>query len=235
VLPSIETLDIDVWQFFDLRSNFVYDLVGIWPTIQALRVSRIENNGQPPERPNISLRELRLPHVHSATVIKWLLPPPSPNRQSNLLFLELEGITEEARAVLSIHGRSVSTLALLKQPSFEIADLFPRLEELVIRSPFWRSPLPAFQTLKHIRLAHDHHDQLSSGVTAAVTEMVLLLPDLRVISIEETFTAYEHYLYLQEVCEAHRVEILVSSLDSPGRQVVSTYQSPNMPATSVTE
>jgi hypothetical protein len=219
---------MDVWQFWDLRSTFVYDLVGIWPTIRALRLcsSIIENNGPLPERPSISLRELRLPHSHSLAVIEWFLPPPPPDQRSNLLFLELADITEEARAALSVHGQSVSTLALLNQPSFEIARLFPRLEELVIMGPFWRSPLPAFPiTLKHIRLARGH---LSTGPTAAVTQVVPILPDLRVISIEEKFTTHEHYLNLKEVCEAHRVEILVSSLDSSGRQVVSTYQSPNM-------
>jgi hypothetical protein len=227
VLPSIEALDIDVWQFLDLRSNFIYDLVGIWPTIRALRLSTVEHNGPPSERPSTRLRELRLPHIDAVTVIEWLLPPPPPNQQSNLLFLELKAITEEQRAVLSVHGQGVSTLALLNQPSFEIADLFPRLEELVIMGPFWRSPLPAFpRTLKHIRLAHDHHDQLSSGVTAAVTEIFPLLPNLRVISIDESFTTHEHYLDLKEVCESHRVEIFVSLLNSSRRQVVSTYQSP---------
>jgi hypothetical protein len=231
VLPSIEALEIDVFQFFNIRSNFVYDLVGIWPTIRALRVPRIEINGQLPERPSIRLRELRLPHIDSATVIEWLLPPP-PNQQSNLLFLELEAITEEARAVLSVHGHSVSTLALLNQPSFEIADLFPRLEEFVMISSSWRSPLPAFpKTLKHIRLVSGH---LSPRATA-VAQVVPILTNLRIISIEEKFTASEHYLNLKEVCEAHRVEILVSSLDSSGRPVVSAYQSYNTSATSVTD
>ena len=228
----IEALDIDIWQFFDLRSTFPYDLVGIWPTIRALRLSTIENNGPLPERPNINLRELRLPHSHSVSVIKWLLPPPLPNQQSNLLFLELDHITEEVRAVLSVHGNSVSTLALVTQPSFEIARLFTRLEELVIIGPFWGSPLPALpRTLKHIRLVRG---PVSISFAAAVVRVVPMLPELRVISIEESFT-HEHYPDLKEVCEAHRVEILVSSLDSSGRPVVSAYQSPNMSAMSITE
>jgi hypothetical protein len=165
MLP-IEALDIDLWQFFELRPTFVCDIVGIWPTIRALRFCTIQNNGPLPERPSIILRELRLPHIQPATVLERLLPPPPPNQQSNLLFLELADITEEARAVLSVHGHSVSTLALLTQPSFEIAQLFPRLEELVIMDPFWRSPFPAFpRTLKHIRLAHGHPP---TGITAAI-------------------------------------------------------------------
>ena len=232
VLP-IEALDIAICQFFDRRSTFPYDLVGIWPTIRALRLSTTENKGPLPERPNICLRELRLPHPHSLAVIKWLLPPPLPNQQSNLLFLELDHITEEVRTVLSDHGNSVSTLALGLQPSFEIACLFTRLEEFVIAGPFWRSPLPALpRTLKHIRLVCG---PVSTGFAAAVAQVVPILPDLRVISIEENFTANEQYLALKEACEAHRVEILVSSLDSSGRPVVSAYQSHNMSATSVTE
>jgi hypothetical protein len=216
----IEALNMDVWQFWDLRSTFVYDLVGIWPTIRALHLSTTENHGPLPERPDISLRELRLPFIQPATVLEWFLPPPPPNQQSNLLFLELVNITEEARAVLSVHGHSVSTLALERQPPFEIAGLFPRLEELVIMGPFWRSRLPLLpRTLKHIRLARS----LSTGPTVAVTEVVPMLPGLRIISIEEKFTANEHYLDLQKVCEAHGVEILVSSSDSSGRHVVSTY------------
>jgi hypothetical protein len=222
VLP-IEALDVEIWQIFNIRSSFVYDLVGIWPTIRALRMCTIEKSGPLPERPSISLHELRLPHIRSAAVIEWLLPPPPPNQQSNLLFLELGDITEEVRAVLSVHGPSVSTLALVFQPEFEIACLFPRLEELVIMGPFWKSPLPAFpKTLKHIRLVGGH---LSTRATA-VAQVVPILPELRMISIEKEFTSYEHYLDLQEVCEAHRVEILVNSLDSSGRPMVSAYQSP---------
>ncbi|KAN0128546.1 hypothetical protein V8E53_013591 [Lactarius tabidus] len=209
VLP-IEALDIDVWH---LRTSFVYDLVGIWPTIRALRLSTIENIGLLPEKPSIRLRELRLPHIYSVPVIEWLLPPPPPNEQSSLRFLELEDITEEARAVLSVHGHSVSTLTLVEQPSFEFAHLFTKLEELVINSPFWWSPLPEFpRTLKHIKLDSD------ALVTTLVAQMVPILPDLRAISIAEKATADENYPDLQEVCKAHRVEILVYSFNSSGRE-----------------
>jgi hypothetical protein len=226
----IEALDMDVRH---LRSSFVYDLVGIWPTIQALRLSTIENIGLLPEKPSIRLRELRLPHIYSVLVIKWLLPPPPPNEQSSLRFLELEDITEEARAVLSVHGHSVSTLTLVEQPSFEFAHLFTMLEELVIKSPFWWTPLPEFpRTLKHIMLDRDY---VSARVTTLVAQMIPILPDLRAISIEEKVTADEKYPDLQEVCKAHRVEILVYSFDSSGREVVSSYQSPNVSATSVTD
>jgi hypothetical protein len=218
----IEALDIDVWH---LRSTFVYDLVGIWPTIRALRLSTIENIGLLPEKPSITLRELRLPHIYSVPVIEWLLPPPPPNEQSSLRFLELGDITEEAHAVLSVHGHSVSTLTLVnRQPSSEFAHLFTRLEELVINGPFWWSTLPEFpRTLKHIMLGRNY---VSVSIVAAVAQLVPTLPDLRVISIEEKVTADENYPDLQEVCKARRVEILVSSFDSSGREVVSLYQSP---------
>ena len=229
VLP-IEVLDIDVWH---IRSAFVYGLVGIWPTVRALRLSTIENPGLLPEKPSISLRELRLPHMYSVPVIEWLLPLPLLNEHSNLRFLELENITEEAYAVLSVHGHSVSSLTLINQPSFEFAHLFTRLEELVMDNPFWRNPLPALpRTLKHIMLDRNY---VSPNLAAAIVQLVSTLPDLRVISIEKKCTANEYYPDLQEVCKAHRVEILVRSSDSSGREVVSAFQSPNMYATSVTD
>ena len=229
VLP-IEALDIDVW---NLRSVFVYDLLGIWPTVRALRLSTIEHSGALPERPSISLRELRLPYIYSVPLIEWLLPPPPPNEQSNLRFLELDDITEEAHAVLSVHGHSVSSLTLVDQPSLEFAHLFTRLEEFVMDGPFWRGPLPAFpRTLKHIML--DRYC-VSLHIVAAIVQLVPTLPDLRVISIEEKYTANKPYLDLQEVCKAHRVEILVSSFGSSGREVVSVYQYLKMYATSVTD
>jgi len=218
VLP-IEVLDLKYGRPFD--SPLVYDLVGIWPTIRALRVLT-GYNGLPPAMPCISLRELRLPITALATVIEWLLPPPPPNDQSNLRFLELYDIPEEVLPVLSVHGPSVSTLTLKRQPAFGIAHLFMKLEELVIAGPFWSSPLPAFpRTLKHIRL--QVHAFMSNAVVAAIVQVLPVLPDLRVISIEETLTLDKHYSDLQEGCEARRVEILVNSVESPER-TVSTRQ-----------
>ncbi len=222
----IEALDFDDWGLFN--SVFVYDLVCIWPTIQALRVVT-RYNGLPLERPSISLRELRLPTTSlAATVIEWLLPPPQPNKQSNLRFLELYEIPEEARTVLSVHGPSVSALTLRRQPAFEIAHLFTTLEELVIAGSFWRSPLPAFPTtLKHIRIRVPAF--MSKSAVPAIARMLPMLPDLRVLSIEKALTANEHYPDLQEACVTHRVEILVEipvyPVDSSGRRVVSTRQS----------
>ena len=216
----IEVLDLKYGRPFD--SPLFYELVYIWPTIRALRVLT-GYNGLPPERPSIrmSLRELRLPITSLATAIEWLLPPPPANEQSNLRFLELYEIPEEARAVLSVHGPSVSTLILTRQPAFELTHLFTNLEELVLAGPFWSNPLPAFpKTLKHIRL--QVHAFMSDGVVAAFAQVVPMLPDLCVISIEEALTFDKHYSELREVCENHRVEILVNSVESYGRTVVST-------------
>ncbi|KAI9467361.1 hypothetical protein BJY52DRAFT_1238019 [Lactarius psammicola] len=212
VLP-VEVLDLKYGRPFD--SPLVYDLVGIWPTIRALRVLT-GYNGVPPETPSISLRELRLPITSLTKVIEWLLPPPPSNEQSNLRILELYDIHEEVLPVLSVHGPNVSTLTLKRQPAFGIADLFTKLEELIIAGPFWSSPLPALpRTLKHIRL--QVHAFISDAVVAAIVQVLPMLPDLRVVSIEETLTLDKHYSDLQEACEAHRVEILVNSVDSPGR------------------
>jgi hypothetical protein len=129
VIP-IEVLDISKERPF--RSTFVCDLVGIWPTIRALHASvgRLEPT---PGRASIRLRELRVDtESHTATAIERLLPLPPPNEQSKLRFLRLWTIPEEARAVLSVHGPSISTLTLGSQPTFEIAHLFTNLEELVI-------------------------------------------------------------------------------------------------------
>ena len=221
VLP-IEVLDL--W-CSDLDSTFVYDLAGIWPTIRALLLYAGENKiGLPPERPSINLRELNFrSRASSATGIKWFLPPPPPNEQSKLRFLTLHYIPEDARAVLSVHGPSVSTLTLVLQPTFEIDHLFTKLEELVIKGPSWGRPLPALpRTLRHIRL-----DYASSAdcLVLAVAQVVPMLPDLRLISIEKEFTANKHYPDLQKACEIHRVEILVILPNSSRRKsVVSVYQ-----------
>ncbi|KAF8261766.1 hypothetical protein EI94DRAFT_760354 [Lactarius quietus] len=96
VLP-IEALDIGDGDIFDPRRTFVFDLVGIWPTIRAFRLhtSRLEPD-LPPERPRISLRELCLPFItHSksaAVILEWFLLPPPPNERSCLRFLELFNI-----------------------------------------------------------------------------------------------------------------------------------------------
>ncbi|KAH9071541.1 hypothetical protein EDB83DRAFT_2673596 [Lactarius deliciosus] len=199
----IEVLDLKYGRPFD--SPLVYDLVGIWPTIRALRVLT-GYSGLPPEVSSLSLRELRLPITSMATLIGWLLPHPPPNEPSNLQFLELYEISEEARAVLSVHGPSVSTL-----------DAYT-WKKLVIAGPFWSSPLPAFpRTLKHIRL--QVHAFMSDDVSAAIAQVLPILPDLRVITIEETLTHDKHYSDLQEACETHRVEILVNSVDPSGRTV----------------
>ncbi|KAH9032942.1 hypothetical protein EDB84DRAFT_1561819 [Lactarius hengduanensis] len=215
VLP-IEALDFDDWGLF--HSTFVYDLVCIWPTIRALRVFTRPNE-LPLEKPITNLRELKLPIPSlAAAVIEWLLPPPPPNEQPNLQFLELYDISAEARAALSVHGPSVSTLTLWCQPAFEIAHLFTKLEELVIAGPLWRSPLSAFpKTLKHIRIRVPGF--MSNSAVPAVARMLPMLPDLRVLSIENGLTSNEHYPDLQEACETHRVEILVNSVDSSGRRV----------------
>jgi hypothetical protein len=229
VLP-MEVLDISKGGPF--RSTFVYDLVGIWPTICALRafVGRL---GPPPGRASIRLRELRLAYSHATlgtATIEWLLPPPPPNEQSILRFLELDDIPEEARTVLSVHGPSVSTLTLACQPSFEIAHLFTKLEELVILGPIWKGSLSTFpRTLKHIRLQVDGKlsetfMHFSGPFVATIAQDLHMLPDLRLISIEKEFTANEYYPELRKACETHKIEILVSSSDSSGIPVVSAYQ-----------
>lgn len=218
---SVEVLDIQdfVGGGSFLRSAFFYHLVRIWKkTIQALRVATGDacDDGLSPERPNLRLRELRLHPTRSAAAIEWLLPPPPLDEQSNLRFLELHGIPEEARAVLSVHGPSVSSLTLTFQPKFEVAQLFTNLEELVITAPDWTG-LSAFpRTLKHIRLEVlpflpgflflPEPDTL----VAAIAKELPTLPDLRVISIEEALTANKYYPDLQKACETHKVEILFS-------------------------
>ena len=228
MLP-IEVLDISNEDLFP--PTFVDDLLGIWPTVRALRAFE-SCRGPPPGRASISLRELRLDAISAiVTAIEQLLPPPPPNEQSILQFLRLYAIPEEARAMLSVHGPSVSTLTLALQPSFEIAHVFTKLEELVIAGPIWVGPLSTFpRTLKHIRL-----QLLDAGLSyifmhfsrrfvAAITQELHMLPDLRLISIEKEFAASEHYPDLQKACETHKVEILISSSDSSGKPVVSAYQ-----------
>ena len=220
VLP-VEALHLD--DGVRLNFTFVYDLMGIWPTIRALRVVASYNGVPPPERPNIILRELSLltPLDALIEVIEWLLPPPPPNEQSNLRFLELYGIPKEALPVLSAHGSSVSSLTLRRQPAFEFAHLFTNLEELVVPGMFWITPLPAFpRTLKHIMLYGNA--SMSIPVLAAIAQMVPMLPDLRVLSIGKALIAHTHYPDLQEACKAHRVEILVNLIGSSERTVVST-------------
>ena len=229
VLP-IEVLDISKGGPF--RSTFVYDLVGIWPTIRALRT--FGRFGPPAGRASIRLRELRFAYSNDAVAtatIEWLLPPPPPNEQSILRFLELYGtIPEEARTFLSVHGPSVSTLTLGCPPSFEFAHLFTKLEELVIVGPIWTKSLSTFpRTLKHIRLQpHAKWSEVfmhfSRPFVATIAQELHMLPDLRLISIEKEFAVSEHYPDLQKACETHKVEILVSSSDSSGISVVSACQ-----------
>ena len=222
VLP-IEALHLD--DGVRLHSTFVYELVGTWPTIKALRVVASHTNEVPPERPNISLRELRLsitPLDKLIEVIEWLLPPPPPNEQSNLRFLEPNKFPKEALPVLSVHGPSVSTLMLRRQPAFEIANLFTKLDGLVNTGLLWSSPLPAFpRTLKHIML--HGNSSMSISVLAAIAQAVPMLPHLRILSIKKALTTQTHYADLQEACKTHRVEILVYSVYSSGRTVVSTH------------
>jgi hypothetical protein len=223
-LPSlklaVEVLDIqgDINGGDFLRSTFVYHLVRIWKTIQALRVvpGDVFDDGLPQdlERPSIRLRELRLRPTRSAEVIEWLLPPPPQDERSNLRFLELPEIPEGARTALSVHGPSVSSLTLFSQPKFEIAQLFTNLEELVITGICWQG-LSAFpRTLKHIRLeamafVSDTLLRMSDTLVAAVAEELPTFPNLRVISIEEALTANKYYPDLQKACRTHKVEVLL--------------------------
>jgi hypothetical protein len=224
-------LPVEVLKICGGRNTFVYDLVGIWPTIRALNAFTDDHdNGPPPKRANICLRELRLFGSNDAlatATIEWLLPPPPPNEQSILRFLSLDKIPEEAPAVLSVHGPSVSTLTLGCQTHFEIAPLFTNLEELVLINPSWSSPLPALpRTLKHIRLAYGpvDADMSQNNVVVAFAQLVPTLPVLRMISVDKEFTANMHYPHLRGVCETHKVEILVASWSVDERPVVSAYE-----------
>lgn len=103
LVSPVEALDLNYGGCF--FSTFVNGLVGIWPTIRA----KIGYNRLPPERPSISLRELRLSFTPFATVIEWLLPRPPQDEQSSLWFLEVYDIPEKALPVLSVYGPSIST------------------------------------------------------------------------------------------------------------------------------
>ena len=226
----IEVLDIEVNDAEPFRSTFAYNLVGLWPTIKALRVVTGDSR-PPPGKPNTNLRQLTLLSTCSAANIEWLLPRPPPNEQSNLRFLGLKKIPEKARAILSVHGPGVSTLTLWCQPDFEIAQVFTNLEELVIKGPWWTAPPSTFpRTLKHIRLEvfaclPGDFSFFSNSIVAAIAEELTILPNLRVISIGKTLTSNKYYPDLQEACETHGVEILVSPnrFDSAGR-TVSAHQ-----------
>ena len=228
---STLVLPVEVLSICGGRNTYVYDLVGIWPTIRALHAFTDDNdNGPPPKRANIRLRELKLFGSNDALVtaiIEWSLPPPPPNEPSILRFLSLDKIPEEARAVLSVHGPSVSTLTLECQPHFEIASLFTNLEELILMTPSWSNPLPALpKTLKHLRLAYGpvDADMSQNNVVDAFAQVVPTLPDLRIISIDKGFTANMHYPDLRGVCETHKVEIVLTSLIFDEKPVVSAYE-----------
>lgn len=205
----MEVLDLKYGR--PLASPLVYDLVRVWPTIKALRADT--NYGKPvPQRPTLQLRELRLPITSLATVINWFLPPPPPFDRSNLQILELYEIPEDGRAILSPHGPNVSSLTLTRQPVFGLAELFTKLEELVIKGPFWSRPLPTLpKTLKHIRL--QVHAFMSDSVIPAIAQGLSGLPNLRMLSIEGALTPDKYYPTLREACQRHGVKILVNSVD----------------------
>ncbi|KAH9985193.1 hypothetical protein BJV74DRAFT_886328 [Russula compacta] len=208
VLP-IEVLDLKYGRPFD--SPFVYDLVGLWPRIRALRV-RTDCGTALPARPVARLRELRLPITSLAAVIGWFLPPPPQKDRSELRILELYEIPEGARALLSVHGPNVSSLMLTRQPASGIADLFPNLEEFVIAGPFWSSPITVPKGLLHIRL--QVHAFMSDSVLPAITGAIPSLAKLRALSVEEALTTDKYYPTLQDACETHGVEIMVNPIDS---------------------
>ena len=206
----IEILDLKYGKPVD--SSLVYDLVRLWPSIRALRV-RADYDMLLPERPNLRLRELRLPITSLATAIEWFLPPPSNNDRSALRILELYEIPESGRALFSVHGPSVTSLTLSRQPASGLADLFTGLDEFVVTGPFWSSPLPTLpKTLMHIRL--QVHAFMSDSVLPAIATAVPSLAKLRLMSIEEALTTDKNYPILQEACQTHGVEILVNPIDS---------------------
>ena len=206
----IEILDLKYGKPID--SPLVYDLVRLWPSIRALRV-RTDYDMLLTDRPNLHLRELRLPITSLATAIEWFLPPPSNNDRSVLRILELYEIPEGGRAFLSVHGQSVTSLTLSRQPVSGLADLFTDLDEFVITGPFWSSPLPTLpETLMHIRL--QVHAFMSDSVLPAIATAVPSLAKLRLMSIEEALTTDKNHPVLQEACQTHDVEILVNPIDS---------------------
>ncbi len=203
----IEVLDLRYGKPID--SALVYDLVRVWPTIWALRVST-DYDMSLPERPDACLRELRLPITSLATVIEWFLPPPSHGDQSNLQILELYQIPDGGRTILSVHGPTVTSLTLVRQPASGLADLFTELEEFVIAGPFWSGPLPTLpKTLMHIRLQVNAF--MSDSALPAIATAIPSLSNLRLMSVEGALTTDKYYPTLQQVCEMHRVEILVNS------------------------
>jgi hypothetical protein len=209
VLP-IEVLDLKYGRPID--SPLVYDVVRLWPTLRALRV-RTNFPKLLPERPNVHLRELRLPITSLATVIEWFLPTPSHHDRCGLRILELYEIPEGGNALLSAHGSSITSLTLSRQPASGLADLFTDLDEFVIAGPFWSSPLPSLpKTLMHIRL--QVHAFMSDSVLPSIATAVPSLEKLRLMSVEEALTTDKHYPILQEACKTHGVEILVNPIDS---------------------
>lgn len=210
LLLHIEVLDLRYGKPND--SPLVYDVVRLWPTLRALRV-RTNYPKLLPERPNVHLRELRLPITSLATVIEWFLPPPSRDDRCKLWILELYEIPEGGGALLSAHGPSITSLTLSRQPATGLADLFTDLDEFVIAGPFWSSPLPTLpKTLMHIRL--QVHAFISDSVLPAIATTVPSLAKLRLMSVEEALTTDKHYPILQEACRTHGVEILVNPIDS---------------------
>lgn len=216
---SMEVLDLRYGKPMD--SPLVYDLIRLWPTIQALRV-RTDYDMSLPERPNTRLRELRLPITSLAAVIEWFLPPSSHQNGSNLRILELYEIPAGGRTLLSAHGPNITSLTLTRQPPSGLADLFTGLEEFVIAGPFWSSPLPTLpKTLMHIRL--QVHAFMSDSVLPAITTEVPSLSNLRLMSVEEALTTEKYYPNLQEACRANGVEILVNPIDSSQTGTVHPY------------
>lgn len=210
LLLHIEVLDLRYGKPND--SPLVYDVVRLWPTLRALRV-RTNYPKLLPERPNVHLRELRLPITSLATVIEWFLPTPSRDDRCKLRILELYEIPEGGGALLSAHGPSITSLTLSRQPATGLADLFTDLDEFVIAGPFWSSPLPTLpKTLMHIRL--QVHAFISDSVLPAIATTVPSLAKLRLMSVEEALTTDKHYPILQEACRTHGVEILVNPIDS---------------------
>ncbi|KAI0917284.1 hypothetical protein AcW1_007487 [Taiwanofungus camphoratus] len=193
-----------------VQSPILYQLLGVWPTIQFLQLG-VEINATPPSQPaNLRLYELILHRTPSHEIVRWLLSA----SETSLQIVDSRDVPgTEFDDLFDVHGPRLRSLRLMRYGSRAAAVIrrCPNLEELVLfqLSTFLRLVgLP--QTLEH--LSFRNFGLSANRSLQSVLAAIDALPRLRIVTCDPDTAQHVDFPALQFKCRQRGIELATDAL-----------------------
>lgn len=185
-----------------VQSPILYQLLTMWPGIQFLTIGAEMVETPPTDLPKVNLKELMLSRSRiPPEFLSWLLS----DSDSTLQILELRDIPgQQLKNMMMRHGPHLRSFRVLhfNRTSADILRQCTRLEEFVVYH------IPVIYPLENLPTTIEHlsfRNPTKVAYAAHIIPVIEKLPNLRVITFDESIQNHLDFSTLRSVCDAKGV------------------------------